>query len=142
MKGRGGRPLRGRVYRMPESMLVALETVFGDAGARAVVVVEHSRYARLHFGMAATTRPGRILLAGSGAGFCAEPGFVLHEYFHVLRQWRGGRLTRLGYVLESARRGYWQNRYEQEARTFAADELPRLRGLLGLPAALSGESGP
>ncbi len=141
MQRRDGRLQRGRVYRMPEPLLAALETVFADAGARTVVVVEQSRYARLHRGMVATTRPGRILLAGSGADFCADPELVLHEYFHVLRQWHGGRLTRTGYLLESVRRGYWFNRYEEEARRFAAAELPRLRGLLDRTP-LSAGSGP
>ena len=98
--------------------------------------------AGLHRGMCATTRPGRILLAGSGADFCADAELVLHEYFHVLRQWGAGRLSRLGYLVESARHGYWQNAYEREARNFAADELPRLRDLLAGRATVSVASGP
>jgi hypothetical protein len=45
---------------------------------------------------------------------------LLHEYFHVVRQWRPGHLTRWRYLTESARRGYQANRYEREAREFAA----------------------
>jgi hypothetical protein len=85
-----------------------------------VIVIERSRYAKLHRGMSATTRPNRILLAISGAEFVASPGLLLHEYYHVLCQWRTGYLTRWRYVVESVRYGYWQNRYEQEAREFAA----------------------
>jgi hypothetical protein len=70
--------------------------------------------------MSATTRPNRILLAISGTEFIANPDLLLHEYFHVLRQWGTGRLTRWRYLVESARRGYRANEYEQEAREFAA----------------------
>jgi hypothetical protein len=70
--------------------------------------------------MCATTRPNRILLAIGGAEFAANPELLLHEYCHVIRQWRPGHLTRSRYLLESARCGYWQNRFEREARAFAA----------------------
>jgi hypothetical protein len=43
--------------------------------------------------MCATTRPNRILLAVSGAEFIADPELLLHEYFHVLRQWHMGDVT-------------------------------------------------
>lgn len=142
VRDRNGRRQVGRPYPMPEPVLAALEVVFADPAARTVAVIEHSRYARLHRGMQATTRPGRILLAGSGAAFSADPEFVLHEYFHVLRQWHPGHLTRLRYLLESARRGYWHNRYEREARRFATEQLPRLRGLLAGGVTVSGGSRP
>lgn len=109
---------------------MALERIFGEAAA-GVIIVEHSRYARMHVGMSATTRPNRILLAGAGARFIADPELVLHEYFHVLRQWRGGGLTRWRYLLESARRGYRDNRYEREARDFSAATLRRYREMGG-----------
>jgi hypothetical protein len=85
-----------------------------------IIVIENSLYARAHLGMCATTRPNRILLANGGAEFAANPDLLLHEYFHVVRQWRPGRLTRWRYLIESARRGYRANRFEQEAREFAA----------------------
>ncbi|MDE1923161.1 MAG: hypothetical protein KGL92_08650 [Gammaproteobacteria bacterium] len=114
----------------PPRTAAALERIFGEAAA-GVIVIEHSRYARMHVGMSATTRPNRILLAGAGARFVADPELVLHEYFHVLGQWRGGRLTRWRYILESMRRGYWENRYEIEAREFAAAMASRYRELAG-----------
>jgi hypothetical protein len=80
--------------------------------------------------MSATTRPNRILLAASGAQFIANPEMVLHEYFHVLRQWSPGYLTRWRYLFESMRHGYWENRFEREAREFAATALGRYRGCL------------
>ncbi|MGC2031272.1 MAG: hypothetical protein WA642_14735, partial [Steroidobacteraceae bacterium] len=88
--------------------------------ADGVIVIERSRYAKLHRGMSATTRPNRILLAMSGAEFVARPELLLHEYYHVLCQWRCGYLTRWRYVAECVRCGYWQNKYEIEAREFAA----------------------
>jgi hypothetical protein len=109
----------GRRYAIPPATRAALERVL-EAPVDGIVVVEHSLYARAHFGMRATTRPNRILLARSGAEFIADAEFLLHEYFHVVRQWRPGHLTRRLYLAESARRGYWANRYEQEARDFAA----------------------
>ena len=124
-----GRPLFGRRYLPPEPVLKALDRVFGEP-SRAVTVIEHSRYARIHLGMSATTRPRRILLATSGAEFVADPDLLLHEYFHVLRQWDAGRLTRWRYLLESARRGYWANAYEREAREFAAASIERYLALL------------
>src|ERR1700683_3895904 len=109
----------GRRYVLPRAVAAALEQVFEQPVAN-VVVIEHSRYARLHRGMTATTRPNRILLAISGADFVASPELLLHEYYHVICQWRTGYLTRWRYVAECVRCGYWRNRYEQEAREFAA----------------------
>ncbi len=67
----------------------------------------------------ATTRRGVIHLAGSGGRFAADPELVLHEFFHVLRQWNTGALTTWRYVKESLRHGYHDNRYEVEARGFS-----------------------
>jgi hypothetical protein len=75
-------------------------------------------------------RPNRTLLANGGAGFVANPELLLHEYFHVIRQWRPGHLTRWRYLAESARRGYQANRYEQDAREFAATARERLEQYL------------
>lgn len=85
-------------------------------------VIEHSRFARLHGRhVAATTRRNAIYLSGSGAAFVGDVEFVLHEYFHVVRQWNSGTLTVWRYLRESVRRGYAANRYEVEARAFARD---------------------
>lgn len=121
----------GRRYVLPEPVARALGQVFDEpvSAVSAVTVIEHSRYARLHLGMAATTRPGRILLAISGGEFIAHPDLLLHEYFHVLRQWGTGRLTRRRYLVEFARRGYWANEFEREAREFAAATVERYLAL-------------
>lgn len=92
-----------------------------------VVLVENSWYARLHAGARATTRRNRILLAGSARDFAADPALMLHEYYHVLRQWNPGRLTIWRYLVEWLQRGYLENRYERHARRFAASRLPAFR---------------
>jgi hypothetical protein len=120
----------GRRYFLPREVNAALEQVFTEPLDR-IVVLENSLYARAHLGMRATTRPNRILLAGSGAQFVADPELLLHEYFHVVRQWRTGYLTRWRYLAESVRRGYWSNRYEREAREFSAAALELYLRCLG-----------
>ena len=115
--------------RPPAPLLAALQEIFGEP-VEHVRVIEHSFYARLHFGARATTRRNRILLRDSAAAFWRDPDLVLHEYFHVLRQWQPGRLTIWRYVVESLRRGYWLNRFEIEARQFAAAHTARLQRLL------------
>ena len=131
---RPGDKLRSRLfgsrYVLPELVAGALERVFAEP-VGGVIVIEHSRYARLHRGACATTRPNLILLAMSGAAFIADPELLLHEYFHVLRQWGRAHLTRWRYVMESARCGYWNNRYEREAREFAAGAVEQYLSMVG-----------
>ena len=103
----------------PAPIATALHEVFGEPVDH-IRVIENSLYARMHFGARATTRRGRILLRGSAKDFWSDPELILHEYFHVLRQWQTRRLTIWRYLKESARRGYWHNCYEIEARAFAA----------------------
>jgi hypothetical protein len=119
----------GRRYVLPDPTRGALGRVF-EAPVDGIIVIENSLYARAHRGMCATTRPNRILLAISGAEFAANPELLLHEYFHVVRQWRPGHLTRWGYLIESARRGYLANRFEQEAREFVATARERFERYL------------
>jgi hypothetical protein len=119
----------GRRYLLPQAVAAALGQVFEES-VDAVMVIERSRYAKLHCGLSATTRPNRILLAIGGAEFVSNPQLLLHEYYHVLCQWRTGYLTRWRYLTESVRCGYRQNRYELEAREFAAANLDQYRGFL------------
>ena len=110
----------------------ALERVLGEPVGD-VEIVEHSWYARMHRGARATTRRNRILLPGSVQEFLADPALVLHEYYHVLRQWNRGRLTTWRYVMEWLRRGYWDNRYERHARRFTRTRLERFARLQCAP---------
>jgi hypothetical protein len=118
---------------VPDPVRVALEELLGTPVGH-VRVIEHSWFARLHGRAVATTRRGRIYLRGSAADFWCNPPLMLHEYCHVIRQWETGALTATRYVAECLRRGYWNNRFEIEARAFAAAHSARLhRRLLGLP---------
>jgi hypothetical protein len=120
---------RRRVVPLPIEIEAPLAALFGE-GVRAVRIIEHSLFARLHAGAVATTRRGCIYLSGSAADFFADPVLMLHEYCHVLLQWQPRRLTHARYVLEWLRRGYWDNRFEVEARDFAQSNLYRFRALL------------
>ena len=103
---------------MPVEMRRALDEVFGDA-VDGVVLRERSWFARMHgAGVRATTRRNTIYLRGSLPEFFADPELVLHEYFHVLRQWNRGRLSAWSYLRECWRNGYWHNKYERQARRF------------------------
>jgi hypothetical protein len=119
----------GRKVALPPNVHAALASFFGDEVAL-VEVIEHSFFCRLHLRATATTRRRRIYLRGSAESFFNDPGLMLHEYCHVLRQWETGLLTTTRYVLEWMRRGYWDNRFEIEAREFASDNLYRFRALL------------
>jgi len=131
------RPMRaifGKAVEAPESIRASLKEIFGEPAALVidrVRVVERSLFARLHGGATATTRRRRIFLRGSAAEFFSDPVLVLHEYCHVLLQWESGALTTRRYFTECLRRGYWNNRYEVEARAFARRHAPQLRALLG-----------
>ena len=119
----------GRRVAVPPNVHAALASFFGE-GVAQVRVIEHSLFARLHMRAIATTRRRRIYLRGSGAAFFEDPALMLHEYCHVLKQWEPGLLTTGRYVSEWLRKGYWDNRFEIEAREFAADNLYRFRALL------------
>lgn len=119
----------GHRSSIPSSLSVALRDIFGEPVDH-VRVIENSLYARMHLGARATTRRGRILLRGSAKDFWNDPELILHEYFHVLRQWQTRRLTIWSYLIESARRGYWHNCYEIEARAFAAMHWHALKSRL------------
>src|SRR2546430_748434 len=114
---------------VPRDLCTALEPLLGG-GVAHVRVIEHSWFARLHGRAVATTRPGRIYLRGNAADFFADPWLMLHEYCHVIRQWQPGSLTAARYLLECLRRGYWNNRFEVEARAFAAPPVPGRRARL------------
>jgi hypothetical protein len=120
--------MSARPYRLSDAAHAALEALLGP-GVAAVRIVEHSSYPRWHRARA-TTRPGVIYLAMSGAEFERDPALMLHEYFHVLRQWRERRMSRLDYLLELVKRGYWNNRFEVEARCFTDEHCQVLAARL------------
>ena len=119
----------GKSVRPPSHVRESLKAFFGDAVDQ-VRVVEHSLFARLHIRAVATTRKRAIFLSGSADDFFTDPILMLHEYCHVLNQWEPGELTTLRYLGECMRRGYWDNRFEIEAREFATDNVYRFRAML------------
>jgi len=119
----------GKAVRPPHGVSETLKSFFGDAVDN-VRVVEYSLFARLHLRAIATTRRRSIYLTGSAEDFFTDPVLMLHEYCHVLNQWEPGDLTTMRYLVECLRRGYWDNRFEVEAREFAADHAYRFRALL------------
>ena len=132
-------------YTLPHALRAALAAVFDvpvDTIDR-VRIVEQSRFARLHGRhVAATTRRDTIYVAGSGRRFAADPELVLHEYFHVLRQWNTGELTTWRYLRESLRRGYRRNRFEVEARAFTRSRVLAFAAGLRSPAAIDRPADP
>ena len=122
----------GRAVPVPEAVGAALELLFGER-IEHVRVIEYSLFARLHVSNNATTRRRRIYLRGCAADFFKNPSLMLHEYCHVLKQWEPRTLTVRGYLLESARRGYWNNRFEIEARAFADAHRERMHAMLFEP---------
>jgi len=121
-----------RPATLPPPVRAALEEIFGGSIAH-VRIIEYSRLTRLHGRAVATTRRGRIYLRGAAAAFFADPWLMLHEYCHVIRQWQPGTLTVARYLMECLRRGYWNNRFEVEARAFADRHVAALRERLKLP---------
>ncbi len=115
----------GRAVSLPASVADCLEEAFGE-GVRHVLIFEHSLFARLHIRAVATTRPRRIYLRGSGDDFFGNPWLMLHEYCHVIKQWESRDLTTWRYLLECLRYGYWNNRFEVQARAFADAHLARV----------------
>ena len=125
----------GRTAAIPTDVRGALEQLLGERIGH-VKVIEYSWFARLH-GAFATTRLQRIYLAGSAEDFFNNPWLMLHEYCHVLRQWQTGSLTVPRYLIECLRRGYWNNRFEVEARAFADQKAAQLHALLAAAPARS-----
>ncbi len=132
---------RARAAALPDTVRGCLERLLG-APVSGVRVIEHSWYARLHGRAVATTRPERIYLRGTAEEFFANPWLMLHEYWHVVRQWRCGRLSVARYLLECLRRGYWNNCYEVEAREFADLNAASLHALLADAKAAAGKPHP
>jgi hypothetical protein len=114
---------------VPAELRRALTDLFGDP-VDEVVLRERSWFARLHGRARATTRRNTIYLRGSLDEFLSDPELMLHEYFHVLRQWNRGRMNLWGYLAEWSRRGYWDNRYERQARRFVGLRLAAFRRAL------------
>jgi len=124
----------GRAIALPASVSTSLSVLLGGPVDH-VRIFEHSLFVRLHGRAIATTRPGRIYLRGSAAEFFDNPWLMLHEYWHVIKQWEPRTLSLRRYLVECMRRGYWNNRFEVEARAFADAHAHRLRTMLSASSA-------
>ena len=117
-------------HPIPVGVRRALEGIFGEPVGD-VRVSHRPLYVRLHGRrVRITTRRDRICLGCDLRHFLDDPELMLHEYFHVLRQWNTGTMNRRRYLLESCRSGYLKNRFEIEARRFAKNNLARFKALL------------
>jgi RHS repeat-associated protein len=79
---------------------------------------------------AAISSPNTIDLPGSCVDFFQNDRWVLHEYYHVIRQWRRGTMTGLLYLIEAIDSGSFEapdNRYERAAEEFARRYRDRLQ---------------
>jgi Domain of unknown function (DUF4157) len=68
---------------------------------------------------------GRTIFLASGTRL--DPELLLHEFRHV-EQFAEARTFPLRYIWQSLRRGYHANRYEADARSYAARRLARNTG--------------
>jgi hypothetical protein len=109
-----------------------LERAFGEPPgslARSGIVIRpHSLVSTIHLGYA-TTRRGRLYLPGDCNEFWSDPHWVLHEYFHLLRQWRPRTLSVFRYVAAALRHPsapHARNRFEKEADAFARAHVAEL----------------
>lgn len=67
---------------------------------------------------------GRTIFVASGTRL--DPELLLHEFRHV-QQFAERKTFPLHYIWESLRRGYYSNRYEADARSYAASRLASAR---------------
>ena len=116
----------GNRCQPPKDVEAALTALFGQSVGH-IKVIQYSIYVRFHIRAIATTRRNTIYLRGSLEEFFGDPELMLHEYFHVLRQWNRGRMNLRDYLVEWWHRGYWDNRYERQARRFVGLRLAAFR---------------
>jgi hypothetical protein len=68
---------------------------------------------------------GRTIFLARGTRL--DPELLLHEFRHT-EQFLEARTFPLRYIWQSLRRGYHANRYEADARSYAARRLARFTG--------------
>lgn len=121
---------RSDKHPIPAHVRKALAAIF-DEPVDGVEIRVRPLYVRLHGRrVRVTTRPNQICMGCDMETFLGDPELMLHEYYHVLRQWNPGLMKRIGYLRECRRNGYVDNRYEVEARAFARENLRRFKSLL------------
>ena len=121
------------VYSIPESVRDALEGILGDGSTEGVEVIHRPWYVRAHLiflgslrGQGSVTRPERIFTNIPEEEFFKADRHVLHEFYHVVEQWREQDMSRTDYLRNAGER-------EAAAEGFASENLDRYRKLLGKP---------
>jgi RHS repeat-associated protein len=120
--------IRGNTVSPPVHVKKALEATFNES-VDSVKVIERSTWAGFlslitqartfnKRWIIATTQRDRIFLNKriSAETFFNRPHLMLHEYFHVLRQWNTGRMNNITYLLNPSK---WEN----EAEAYAVDNV-------------------
>jgi hypothetical protein len=105
-------------------MKKCLEKILGEP-IDDIQVIESVAMVNLHFMTSgAVTRPGKIYISMSCDQFFGLdwPEFILHEYFHVVKQWGKG-MGYIDYVLNFRKR-------EGEAEEYGKQNAQRLRNCL------------
>jgi hypothetical protein len=104
-----------------------------------IKVVQYSIYVRFHWRAIATTRPNRIYLRGSGKEFFSDGPLLLHEYFHVIRQWGTGDMTsrviswNVSAVAIGTIASRWKRGNSRTRRFFVIGHCSRTTGTAELP---------
>lgn len=71
-----------------------------------------------------TTRKNKIILRWPTCeDFKKMDAVVLEEYFHVIKQWNTGKMTKLKYGIEHMKNGYDNNKFEVEAWEFVSQNI-------------------
>ncbi|MFA5260384.1 MAG: RHS repeat-associated core domain-containing protein [Candidatus Omnitrophota bacterium] len=104
-------------------MKKCLELIFRESVSDVNVIRDDFWLNVFHGGSYATTRRNRIVVKGDINEFWLYKHTVLEEYYHVLKQWNKGTLTRTRYLIELMKKGYDKNKYEIQAKTFADTNL-------------------
>lgn len=110
------------------AMADCLEQIFGESVAG--VNIRNKTVVNNDF---VTTRRNSIRLPPtlSFDEFFANRSLVLHEYYHVLRQWNTGQISRRAYAAEFMRNGSEDgNRFEDAANAFAKNHAQALKDCL------------
>jgi len=104
---------------LTQNMKDCLQKIFGES-VDGVVIQEHVKPASYQW--EATTRPNKIILFVPCERFLSDHDVVLEEYYHVLKQWNTGRMSRVSW-LWAERHGYQNNKFEKEADEFVKAHL-------------------
>lgn len=112
-------PLIGRPIALPEALVQRYPELAGAHWRRGGLLVRIGGWFLGQRSVAAITL-WRVVWLAPDVGFAAE--LLLHELRHV-HQFEASVAFPIRYVWESLRRGYFDNRYEADARAYAARRL-------------------